>query len=61
MTNKSKFKNDEELCDELLQIFPDGAVERDNLGQIIIYTGLRTDPKDQSTLIAFSGKEENDD
>lgn len=42
--SKSKFKNYEELCDELLVLFPNGAVERDNHGQILIYTGLKIAP-----------------
>jgi hypothetical protein len=41
---KPKFKNYQELCDELLRLFPNGAVERDNHGQILIYTGLKIAP-----------------
>ncbi len=42
--SKSKFKNYQELTDELLLLFPNGAVECDNRGQILIYTGLKMAP-----------------
>ena len=56
---KFKFKNWQDLYDEMILLFPNGAVECDNRGQIIIYTGLKVDPKGHTTLIDI-GDQDND-
>jgi len=55
---ESKFKNWQDLYDEMILLFPDGAIECDNHGQILVYTGLKVDPGDHTTLIDIVSEEE---
>lgn len=51
-----EFKDWQDLYKEMLRIFPSGAIECDNHGQILIYTGLKVSPDNHTTLVDI-GKE----
>lgn len=46
-----EFKNWQDLYSEMIRIFPSGAIECDNHGQILIYTGLKVSPDNHTTLV----------
>lgn len=54
MSTISAFKDPYDLCEKIYALFPDGEMLRDDNGQIVIYTGMMTDPDDKSKLIDFS-------
>jgi len=54
----SAFKDPYDLCERIFKLFPDGEMLRDENGQIVIYTGLMTDPDDKSKLIDLSTEKE---
>lgn len=45
----------EELRDLLLSNFPDGGIEKDLDGQLIIYTGLEKSAQDNDELVSHGG------
>jgi len=54
-----QFKNWQDLYNEIIRTFPNGTIECDNSGQILVYTGLKVNPENHTTLIEIG--DQNDD
>lgn len=53
-----QFKDWQDLYNEMLRTFPSGAIECDNNGQILIYTGLKVSPDNHTALVDIGEEDE---